>query len=175
MISGYLKFQTSIGPDEVNGRQGWGSQGTSDWDAFSRAQLVVTSKSDTEFGTLTGVFAGEFSADNDRDAGDSMINLAFRAAASTRVAMIAATPSASGKANQMASPPSIAAVAATPVHARRYRSCRRVATQAHPACSPSQQHAEKVPRLENTGRSVPGTFARGRLNPYPENRPVALQ
>lgn len=62
-----------------------------------------------------------------------------------------------------------------PLHARRYRPCRRVATQAHPACSPSQQPAEKVPRLQNTGRSVSGTFARGRLNPYPENRRVALQ
>ncbi|PJR08327.1 porin [Sinorhizobium meliloti] len=74
-VSGYLRFQTSFGPDEVNSRQGWGSQGTSDWDSFSRAQLVVTSKSETEFGTLTGVFAGEFSADNDSDAGDSVINV----------------------------------------------------------------------------------------------------
>ncbi|MBP1887610.1 hypothetical protein J2Z50_005925 [Ensifer mexicanus] len=74
-VSGYLRFQTSFGPNEVNGRQGWGSQGTSDWDSFSRAQIVVTSKSDTEFGTLTGLFAGEFSADNDTDAGDSVINV----------------------------------------------------------------------------------------------------
>ena len=74
-INGYLRFQTSFGPDEVNGRQGWGTQGTSDWDAFSRAFIVFTSKSDTEFGTLSGTFAGEFNADNDSDVGDSLINV----------------------------------------------------------------------------------------------------
>ncbi|KSV66573.1 membrane protein [Sinorhizobium sp. GW3] len=74
-ISGYVRFQTSFGRDEVNGRQGWGTQGTSDWDAFSRGFIVLTSKSDTELGTLTGLFAGEFNADNDSDAGDSLINV----------------------------------------------------------------------------------------------------
>ncbi|WP_018240648.1 porin [Ensifer sp. BR816] len=74
-ISGYVRFQVSYGPDEVNKRQGWGAQGTSDWDAFSRAYLAFSSKSDTELGTLTGFFAGEFNADNDSDVGDSLINV----------------------------------------------------------------------------------------------------
>ena len=74
-VNGYIRFQTSFGPDEVNGRQGWGARGTSDWDAFSRALIVFTSKSDTEYGALTGLFAGEFNADNDSDAGDSLINV----------------------------------------------------------------------------------------------------
>ncbi|MBD9497910.1 porin [Ensifer sp. ENS01] len=74
-INGYVRFQTSFGPDEVNGRQGWGTRGTSDWDAFSRALIVFTAKSDTELGTLTGQFAGEFNADNDTDVGDSLINV----------------------------------------------------------------------------------------------------
>ena len=74
-IGGFLRFQTSFGPDEVNGRQGWGSAGTSDWDAFSRAYISFDAKSDTEYGTLTGFFAAEFNADNDTDAGDSRIDV----------------------------------------------------------------------------------------------------
>ncbi|WP_429817750.1 porin [Ensifer sp. B1-9] len=74
-IGGFLRFQTSFGPDEVNGRQGWGTAGTSDWDAFSRAYISFSAKSDTEYGTLTGFFAAEFNADNDTDAGDSRIDV----------------------------------------------------------------------------------------------------
>lgn len=74
-INGYARFQVSFGPDEVNKRQGWGAQGTSDWDAFSRAYIAFSAKSDTELGTLTGFFASEFNADNDSDVGDSLINL----------------------------------------------------------------------------------------------------
>ncbi|SDO25529.1 Integrase core domain-containing protein, partial [Ensifer sp. YR511] len=41
------------------------------------------------------------------------------------------------------------------------------------------RHLNDQPRkcldYRTTRRSVPGTFARGRLNPYPENRRVALQ
>lgn len=74
-IGGYLRFQVSFGPDEVNGRQDFGDRGTSDWDAFSRAYIGLTAKSDTEFGTLTGYFGGEFNADTDTDIGDSLINV----------------------------------------------------------------------------------------------------
>ena len=74
-IGGFLRFQTSFGPNEVNGRQGWGNAGTSDWDAFSRAYISLSAKSDTEYGTLTGFFAAEFNADNDTDEGDSRIDV----------------------------------------------------------------------------------------------------
>ncbi|WVT74277.1 porin [Sinorhizobium chiapasense] len=74
-IGGFIRFQTSFGRDEVNGRQGWGDAGTSDWDAFSRAYISFDAKSDTEYGTLTGFFAAEFNADNDTDAGDSRIDV----------------------------------------------------------------------------------------------------
>ncbi|WP_043627265.1 porin, partial [Ensifer sp. ZNC0028] len=74
-IGGFIRFQTSFGPNEVNGRQGWGDAGTSDWDSFSRAYISFDAKSDTEFGTLTGFFAAEFNADNDSDAGDSRIDV----------------------------------------------------------------------------------------------------
>ena len=74
-IGGFIRFQTSFGPNEVNSRQGWGDAGTSDWDAFSRAYISFDAKSDTEFGTLTGFFAAEFNADNDSDAGDSRIDV----------------------------------------------------------------------------------------------------
>ncbi|WP_244497388.1 porin, partial [Ensifer sp. Root954] len=74
-IGGFIRFQTSFGPNEVNSRQGWGDAGTSDWDSFSRAYISFDAKSDTEFGTLTGFFAAEFNADNDTDAGDSRIDV----------------------------------------------------------------------------------------------------
>ncbi|WP_077965090.1 porin [Ensifer adhaerens] len=74
-IGGFIRFQTSFGPDEVNKRQGWGKNGTSDWDSFSRAYISFDAKSDTEFGTLTGFFAAEFNADNDTDGGDSLIDV----------------------------------------------------------------------------------------------------
>ncbi|WP_455269325.1 porin [Rhizobium herbae] len=45
-IGGYLRFQTDFGRDQ---------SGTSDWNSFTRAQLVFTAKNDTEFGTLTSV------------------------------------------------------------------------------------------------------------------------
>ncbi|OKP63695.1 hypothetical protein BTE77_35385 [Ensifer adhaerens] len=85
-IGGFIRFQTSFGRDEVNRRQGWNEtfdkdgnltqhEGTSDWDAFSRAYISFDAKSDTEYGTLTGFFAAEFNADNDSDEGDSLIDV----------------------------------------------------------------------------------------------------
>ncbi|MFB9951269.1 porin [Rhizobium puerariae] len=57
-IGGYVRFQVDIG-DSVNGFNG------GDWDAWTRGRLEVTSKSDTELGTLTGFIAihGEASRD----------------------------------------------------------------------------------------------------------------
>lgn len=63
----------------------------------------------------------------------------------------------------------------SPLYARRDGLDGRLATQPHPACSPSQRPAKKVPRLQDTGRSVHGTFARRTLNPYPKNRHDALR
>ncbi|WLS09102.1 porin [Shinella sumterensis] len=47
-ISGYVRFQTDFGRDEV---------GTSDWDSWTRAHIAFDAKSDTELGTLTSVIA----------------------------------------------------------------------------------------------------------------------
>lgn len=44
-IGGYVRFQTDIAKDK---------SGTSDWDSFTRAQLEVDTRSDTEFGALRG-------------------------------------------------------------------------------------------------------------------------
>ncbi|MFB9951270.1 porin [Rhizobium puerariae] len=58
-IGGYVRFQVDIG-DATNSYNG------NDWDAWTRGRLEVTSKSDTELGTLTGFIAihGESSRDN---------------------------------------------------------------------------------------------------------------
>ncbi|WEJ37982.1 porin [Sinorhizobium prairiense] len=83
-ISGFIRVQGEFGRDEVNDRSDWGTLdkprkdyvgGTSDWDMFSRAYIAFDSKSDTEYGTLTGFFAAEFNADNDTDEGDSFIDV----------------------------------------------------------------------------------------------------
>lgn len=47
-INGFVRFQVNAGPNVNN---------TSDYDAFTRAQLLFTAKSDTEFGPLTSVMA----------------------------------------------------------------------------------------------------------------------
>ncbi|WP_431323713.1 porin [Rhizobium sp. YTU87027] len=45
-IGGYLRIEERFGRDEA---------GTSDWSSWTRAQVTFSSKSETEFGTLTGV------------------------------------------------------------------------------------------------------------------------
>jgi hypothetical protein len=45
-VGGYLRFEVYGGPNQ---------NGTSDWNARTRAQVSFTSKSDTEYGPLTGV------------------------------------------------------------------------------------------------------------------------
>ncbi|MGE6784119.1 porin [Ensifer adhaerens] len=77
-IGGFVRFQTSFGRDAADSRynqEKFGGQSTSDWDSFSRAYISFDAKSDTEYGTLTGFFAAEFNADNDTDAGDSLIDV----------------------------------------------------------------------------------------------------
>ncbi len=54
-----------------------------------------------------------------------------------------------------------------PLHARRYGSCSRLTTRPDSTCPPSQRPAAKVPRLQNTGRSLCHPFARKSMIPYP--------
>ncbi|MDR6815186.1 hypothetical protein J2X76_000340 [Neorhizobium sp. 2083] len=57
-IGGYVRFQVDFG-ENVNAGNGY------DWDSFSRVQLDVTAKSDTELGTLTSVASVRFEANQD--------------------------------------------------------------------------------------------------------------
>ncbi|MEZ2131360.1 porin [Sinorhizobium sp. CB9] len=75
LIDGYIRFQTDFGRGvgssrfvNVNGTLVERHQ--SDWDAFTRAQLQFTTKSDTEYGTLTGLIALRTNADSPNDDGD---------------------------------------------------------------------------------------------------------
>lgn len=54
-IGGYVRFQTDFGRD-LSGR--------SDWNAFTRAQLELDARSDTELGTLRGFIGLRGNADN---------------------------------------------------------------------------------------------------------------
>ncbi|MEZ2211303.1 porin [Sinorhizobium sp. CB7] len=68
LIDGYVRFQTDFG-HEVGSTFASGRHG-SDWDAFTRAQLQFTTKSDTEYGTLTGLIALRTNADSPNNDGD---------------------------------------------------------------------------------------------------------
>ncbi|MEZ2131681.1 MULTISPECIES: porin [unclassified Sinorhizobium] len=68
LINGYVRFQTDFG-HEVGSTFDSGRHG-SDWDAFTRAQLQFTTKSDTEYGTLTGLIALRTNADSPNADGD---------------------------------------------------------------------------------------------------------
>lgn len=59
-IGGYLRFEVYGGPDE---------RGTSDWNARTRAQVEFSSKSDTEYGPLTGVIVLRNNGDNTSSTG----------------------------------------------------------------------------------------------------------
>jgi hypothetical protein len=54
-IGGYVRFQTNFGRD---------SGGRSDWNSFTRAQLELDARSETELGTLRGFIALRGDADN---------------------------------------------------------------------------------------------------------------
>jgi hypothetical protein len=66
-IDGYVRFQVNFGEDLA---------GTASWDAFTRAQLQFTAKSDTEYGTLTGLIALRTNADSP-DSRDTFIDVAY--------------------------------------------------------------------------------------------------
>jgi hypothetical protein len=53
-IGGYIRFQTNFGRDQ---------SGTSDWDTFTRAQLDIDTKTDTEIGTVRGFISLRGNAD----------------------------------------------------------------------------------------------------------------
>jgi hypothetical protein len=59
-IGGYVRFQTNVGEDE---------SGSSDWNSFTRAQLDIDARSDTEFGALRGFIGLRGDADNTTDRG----------------------------------------------------------------------------------------------------------
>ena len=61
-INGYIRFQANAGPNAVTANAS--TSGASDWDVFTRGQLQVTAKSDTEYGALTGVLVFQTNADN---------------------------------------------------------------------------------------------------------------
>ena len=62
-IGGYVRFEVGFGEDayDPNGDL----PGGDDWDSFTRAQLDVTAKSDTELGTLTSVASLRFEYGDD--------------------------------------------------------------------------------------------------------------
>ncbi|MBP2547460.1 hypothetical protein J2858_000353 [Neorhizobium galegae] len=62
-IGGYVRFQTNIGRDASNGGTP-SATSTSDWDSFTRAQLEIDTRSDTEFGALRGFIGLRGDADN---------------------------------------------------------------------------------------------------------------
>jgi hypothetical protein len=59
-IEGYIRFQVDGGKNEAANAAGFGS----DWDSFTRGNVQFTSKSDTEYGPLTGVIVLQTDADN---------------------------------------------------------------------------------------------------------------
>lgn len=66
-ISGYVRFQVDAAPNE---------SGSSDWNAWTRAQVQFTSKSDTEYGPLTGVIVLRVDGNNQSDQ-DSKLDSAY--------------------------------------------------------------------------------------------------
>jgi opacity protein-like surface antigen len=75
LIDGYIRFQVDVGDDLA---------GSASWDAFTRAQLQFTTKSDTEYGTLTGLIALRTNADSPDDR-DTFIDVAYIDIAGFRV------------------------------------------------------------------------------------------
>ncbi len=70
-ISGYIRFQVDSAPNEATG-----SNGGSDWNAWTRAQVQFTAKSDTEYGPLTGVIVLRVDGDNQTNQ-DSKLDSAY--------------------------------------------------------------------------------------------------
>ncbi|MCJ8510542.1 porin [Rhizobium lemnae] len=59
-IGGYVRFQTGFGRD---------LSGTSDWDSFTRAQIEIDARSDSELGTIRGFIGLRGDADNSSNRG----------------------------------------------------------------------------------------------------------
>jgi Porin subfamily len=59
---GYVRFQTNFGRDAVQGGAFEGN-GNSGWDTFTRSQLQIDAKNDTELGTLESVIVLQTNAD----------------------------------------------------------------------------------------------------------------
>ena len=68
-FQGYVRFQVDINRGSSSNTDGTANGGRSDWDAFTRAQFEVDTRSDTELGALRG-FIG-FRGDADNAAGSS--------------------------------------------------------------------------------------------------------
>ncbi len=77
-IGGFVRFQVGFARDEVaasivNGGLGMGyGSGISthsDWDAFTRAQITLDARNDTELGTLRSFIAFQADSDNEMDGG----------------------------------------------------------------------------------------------------------
>ncbi|MFD1745184.1 porin [Rhizobium helianthi] len=67
-IGGYVRFQVNFGRDASNG--GVASRAsTSDWDVFTRGQLDIDARSDSELGTLRGFIGLQGNADNNGSRG----------------------------------------------------------------------------------------------------------
>ncbi|MFC5760706.1 porin [Rhizobium sp. GCM10022189] len=64
-INGYIRFQVNAGPEaSANSADGSSVANDSSWDAYTRGQVQLTAKSDTEYGPLTGVIVIQANADN---------------------------------------------------------------------------------------------------------------
>ena len=61
-IGGYVRFQTNFGRDAVQGGAFKGN-GSSSWDTFTRGQLQIDAKNDTELGTLESTIVLQTNAD----------------------------------------------------------------------------------------------------------------
>ncbi|WP_162696746.1 porin, partial [Agrobacterium tumefaciens] len=70
-FQGYVRFQVDF--KNGNGTSaGTNNGGTSDWDAFTRAQFEVDTRTDTELGALRGFIGFRGNADNGSASGSSV-------------------------------------------------------------------------------------------------------
>ncbi|MBW9051105.1 porin [Rhizobium mesosinicum] len=76
-IGGYIRTEARFGPD---------LSGTSDWSLWTRGQVTFTSKSDTEWGALTGVITLRTNAEN-ASQGSTFLNEGYIDIAGLRVGM----------------------------------------------------------------------------------------
>ncbi|MGN8169114.1 porin, partial [Agrobacterium sp. 22117] len=70
-FGGYVRFQTNFQRGDGT-TAGTSNGGTSDWDAFTRAQFEVDTRTDTELGALRGFIGFRGNADNGSSASSSV-------------------------------------------------------------------------------------------------------